>query len=429
MKRKTIKHNLFKKIVFIPFVVIAMWLLGYFLLIIAYCIPTKAMTPHLKESSRIFKEEGTYPYLSGQVNSRLDNYSDALMILTATHNSSESIWKAAINASRYEIKGKNPAEVLVAIDNGEKEFFDVTYARYWHGYLILLKLLLTFFSYNQIRYLIMCAQLSLFICLIVQLTLKNKKLIIPTFLMWMFMSPLATMNSLQYNSVMIILFICMSLILYFVNRWKTNMYLWGILFLFVGIATSYFDLLTYPLVTLGVPLSLWLAFNPSPYFLKNIKNVMFISGFWLIGYAGMWAGKWILGSIVTGNNIIENAFSAILNRTSSVSTSDQQIISFAKVIKRQLLASQHSIFYIVLLLLICSFIYQIIKKRRYPLSYVLVYLIIGIYPFIWYFVLKNHSYIHFWFTYRELSITIYAITVCALNCIPIQKLDTLNRKR
>ena len=38
-------------------------------------------------------------------------------------------------------------------------------------------------------------------------------------------------------------------------------------------------------------------------------------------------------------------------------------------------------------------------------------LLIGLMPFIWYMILKNHSQIHCWFTYRNLSITVYVILV------------------
>ena len=39
------------------------------------------------------------------------------------------------------------------------------------------------------------------------------------------------------------------------------------------------------------------------------------------------------------------------------------------------------------------------------------YIIIAICPLLWYFMATNHSHIHFWFTYRELSITIFSMIV------------------
>ena len=37
------------------------------------------------------------------------------------------------------------------------------------------------------------------------------------------------------------------------------------------------------------------------------------------------------------------------------------------------------------------------------------YLLVMLYPFAWYFFTKNHSFIHNHFTYRELSISIFAL--------------------
>ena len=41
--------------------------------------------------------------------------------------------------------------------------------------------------------------------------------------------------------------------------------------------------------------------------------------------------------------------------------------------------------------------------------HILIFLIISIYPFIWYGIIKNHSYIHIFFTYRNISIFILNI--------------------
>ena len=35
--------------------------------------------------------------------------------------------------------------------------------------------------------------------------------------------------------------------------------------------------------------------------------------------------------------------------------------------------------------------------------------LIALVPFAWYFVLKNHSSVHYWMTYRNLSVTVMAL--------------------
>lgn len=73
-------------------------------------------------------------------------------------------------------------------------------------------------------------------------------------------------------------------------------------FLIIGMLTSFFDFLTYPLFTLGMPLiliSVLGTFSSVQKLCDIVKN----SIFWGIGYGGMWCGKWMVGSILTGDNL------------------------------------------------------------------------------------------------------------------------------
>ena len=57
-----------------------------------------------------------------------------------------------------------------------------------------------------------------------------------------------------------------------------------LLFLALGIATSYFDFLTYPFVTLGVPLALMLVYNSKLRFPKQLFYTIQYSVLWCVGY-------------------------------------------------------------------------------------------------------------------------------------------------
>lgn len=56
---------------------------GYLLLVLVYCIPEKAMDSKMRTSAVVLQQEGVYPQLPNHANSALDNYTDALMLLTA----------------------------------------------------------------------------------------------------------------------------------------------------------------------------------------------------------------------------------------------------------------------------------------------------------------------------------------------------------
>lgn len=84
----------------------------------------------------------------------------------------------------------------------------------------------------------------------------------------------------------------------------------SIFFVVVGAMTSYLDLLTFPLISLGIPLVLWLTLNDSQSIWKNICRIFLLSLSWAIGYVGMWVLKWGIGSIIIGENVVQNALSA-----------------------------------------------------------------------------------------------------------------------
>ena len=214
MSKSLEKKAFWKKLISIPLIVIALALIGYILLVAVYCIPTSKMEVQMKESCDVFGKEGSYISMMSSPNSKLDNFTDALMLLTASHPNTGNVWKDAVCASRLEKGGANTKNTLLYVfkDDGT-DTYSISYARYWHGYLVFLKPLLLFFNYGQIRSLLMFLQLGLFLLVIVQMAEKNKKMVFPTFLVWIFLNPVANMLSLQFNSVITVMFCAMLFIL------------------------------------------------------------------------------------------------------------------------------------------------------------------------------------------------------------------------
>lgn len=59
-------------------------------------------------------------------------------------------------------------------------------------------------------------------------------------------------------------------------------------------ATSYFDFLTYPVASLGMPLIVWLLLHREENARARLARCCSCGLCWAFGYAGMWAGKWAL---------------------------------------------------------------------------------------------------------------------------------------
>ena len=397
--------------------------LGYLLLVLVYCIPTKKMEINLKESAAIFVEEGTYPQkINSYIDSWLDNWTDSLMLLTAVREDSEPAYISAALNSRNLISDKNPCESLIQIyaEKNTDNLKSVKYGRYWHGYLVFLKPLLLFFDYGEIRYINMFVQMLLFAFAAVLLSKKERGLyILPLALSWLFLNPLSTMLSIQFSIVTSIVFSQIIVMLIFEDKYYKKPFLVVMNFFVLGCIVNYFDLLTYPLVALGIPLAYW--FNACE--LKKRSNIISVFGniakycvAWVCGYGGMWIGKWLLGSIVTGENILSDAMNQVAVRTDN--TVAQEEFSFTELMGRLFYASNKLVICFAIFAIVLLVIYGMFKKKiKISLNSFVVCSIIGAMPFVWYAVLGNHSWIHFWFAYRELAIFINALLMLAVGLI------------
>ena len=403
------KNKIVSKIILIPMLLLIFGIVGYMLLAGVYCLPTDRMEKNMQESCDIFYAESNYPKLMEYNNSKLDNYTDGIMLLTAAYPSEETIWDAAVNAERYRTSDTPVETILDVYADGTENGDSTYYARYWHGYLVFLKPLLLLFGYGQIREIMMFSQLGIFAVLLLLLAKKNLKLTIPLFLTWIFLNPVSTMLSLQFNTVWILTLGTMAAILLLDEKNLINdIYGWGILFFTVGAMTSYFDLLTYPLLTLGAPLALWLVTNSAKHFWKNLWNMAHLSVLWGIGYGGMWALKWIIGSMVTGENVIGDAVEQVTYRTSSVV--EETVITFGRLVHELQYSARQYTWIFAMILVAVYFVYRMIRLRKLDITLLVSYFVISVFPVVWYLAMKNHSFGHHWFTYRELAISIYALS-------------------
>ena len=157
--------------------------------------------------------------------------------------------------------------------------------------------------------------------------------------------------------------------------------------------------------------------------LKKRSNIISVFGniakycvAWVCGYGGMWIGKWLLGSIVTGENILSDAMNQVAVRTDN--TVAQEEFSFTELMGRLFYASNKLVICFAIFAIVLLVIYGMFKKKiKISLNSFVVCSIIGAMPFVWYAVLGNHSWIHFWFAYRELAIFINALLMLAVGLI------------
>lgn len=404
---------------------------GYLLLMGAYSIPTGRMEQHLEASANVFLSEGAYPeVILGYKDSRLDNWTDALMLLTAVYEDGSPAYIASLKNTRPIIDGKSTAECLTSIyaDHEQNGIGHYDYKRYWHGYLVLLKPLLYLMRYSSIRYLNMIVQLFLFTWVVAVLSSqKRTKLIFPIFIAWLFMNPVSTILSMQFTAVTVLMLVQLLLFLLLEKRYVDSPFLVVEHFLIAGCMTSYFDLLTFPLVSVGIPLVFWCFLHSRGSVRKNVLFVIGHTAVWGIGYSVMWAGKWVMGSIVLKQNVLMDVVEQAAVRTGSLVR--EQVISYGDIMYSLWDASNIRIIAFGGIVLAGCLCWGMIHKSLYiKAEFIAVCAIVGTFPFVWYAILKNHSYMHMWFCYRELAVTIFAAAMLGMVSIDFNKLEVRWKK-
>ena len=160
--------------------------MGTVLLCLVYMLPMAPIKRHVFEDVKLLQGEGNYTvfwegtfvrmhpnnisietfFLNNRGMAR-DNYTDAIMLGNAAYeDESKSIPEKALCVYRYAKENEMPIDSLqVYLESGRIDS-EISYSRYWHGYLVFLKPLLCFFTYVQIRIINVLLQsvLLVFLC-------------------------------------------------------------------------------------------------------------------------------------------------------------------------------------------------------------------------------------------------------------------------
>ena len=203
-----------------------------------------------------------------------------------------------------------------------------------------------------------------------------------------------------------------------------------------GILCQFFDFWSYPLLTLTIPLLFYVSLTYQPgktTFRERFQDMLFYTISWGIGWVFMWLIKWLIYAMTSASpgNVLEK----ILLR---LSASDGGVkISYLGLILKNFSMMLKATTSVLALLLLFILIYLLFVNKRFdevdapiwPLlmfvthpalcfSGVLflltkrfkstvkygnaIYLFIILAPFIWFAILKNHSFVHAFFVYRLL---------------------------
>lgn len=387
--------------------------IGFVLLVFAYMLPTEPMKAHILESIEVFYTESVYPQVvAGFKSSQLDNETDAIMLLDAIYeNGEENAVQKAAKVPRIYIDGEHSGcRTLVRnIWEGEKTGGIMDYGRYWHGYLIFLKPLLLVFNYAEIRYLNMFLQFFLLGWVVVLFTERGmKKYLLPFFTALMILNPVVIPLSLQFSSIYYILLAALIFLLKRKEWLAEKKERYGFLFLFVGIATAYFDFLTYPPAALVIPLAIALLMEQEKLKEAVIKAVGF-SFCWGVGYAGMWFLKWVFCLLVTKQNIFAEVYGRLTTHIGGNAGDAADKVTVLQSLWKNLSVFARSPYLVLIIAVLACMVIGILKHRNTGSVYEIIpFLLIALIPILWLMLTKGHAKGVYWYASRGLSGSVFA---------------------
>lgn len=367
-------------------------------------IPREAMTDNIRSSAITLHNEGCYPRkLSGYF--QQDNYSDAIILNTAYGIERHDALTDALASRSYWFPDSAPTDYFYNINVRNAKGETGQYARYWHGYTVLLRPLLTFADYSGLRVINYIVLLALSVIILV-LTLRRLPLIYFSALLItliaadIYLLPL----TLHFSSVMYVTFLCI-IFIYTIPTVTRSHRAAMCLFLATGAATSFVDLLSAPLLSWGLPVVIYLGLVKSH---RKTSAVIRLLSCWCAGYAAMWISKWVLVSVFVSPYIFRDAFQAAVIRTV-----DDPLVSSQLHLTWQLHKVRYTIVAAAAAIFLATALYAMYRSRslRQTVRQYAYLAVTAAVPAIWYMAMFTHSIRHLFFARRTACVALFALII------------------
>ena len=412
-------------------VYLIMIILFFSLMVVSYLLPNNRIRENVAESLPVLEQEGNgYSPFYKEAASTMDTHTESLILNIAMNKGmSDNNLKNAVENSFYEDQTQGGLSSLQE-SIAKEEINNHEYSRYWHGIQTILRPLLMFFDYAQIRFIITAVILILLTIVVAMIAKQLKIIYAVAFALTMSFIYIAIVSvSLQYSPILIVTLLGMITVL-LLYKYEKEKYL-GYLFFIIGGFATYFDLLTYPLITLGLPLVLAVLFEnkKEKKLLEQVLNVIKLCVLWAIGYALIFVSKWVIASIILNKDAVSLALEQILFRvngsetypTTRLGALETNIVYFYTPIITKIL---------ITISIIWAILFIIFRKKEIKNYKVIIPLICtAIIPYLWYIVFSGHSQIHSWFTNRIQAITVFAILCAMIETVDIKRIKIGKNKK
>lgn len=409
--------------------------------------PREWIQKNTEESASILKSLGNP---SRVLNTLFDNDTDTLMINNAYSMDPNNTLESALLGRRNYLPEKQQTvyqdmyvesnmqteenyviqdQLIRTVNNNISESFE--YARYWHGYVAFLRPLLIFLNFNEIRALStgLLAFLALIALMLLYKRIKFKYCFV--IILALLCSEYFIMGfTLQGLMTFVISMISTIIICIRFDKIKNI----GLYFFSIGMVTCYFDLLTHPIITLGIPMIIYLLIKQEKgkISLKEaIKIIVKNTLLWGMGWIITNLTKWIIVDILYNRNLIYKSIMQFIFR--SLGTSEENLAWYMGLSNNWNWAFRHTLmFFSTLIFYVIYTLIRNYKNITINVKQAIPYLIISFMPIAWFMVMVNHTWFHFWFTWRNLILFYIGIGIFLLKLfgekVETEKIEKVNEK-
>ena len=331
---------------------------------------------------------------------RMDNFTDALILNQVCTMTTEDLVDGTLLVPRRSC-GLLPFEDLRAIAEGSAEMETIHYGRYWHGSTFLTRYLLVAYDFVSIRLLLYIVTSLLMVWCAVVLWRKGGWQLALAVMFGLAVSYAFMMQfSVQFAMVLILSLAGMIA----VAKGRGEM----MTFFVIGTLTCFFDLLTAPMLTLGLMLVVQAALMHDGGLWSGWWRSLRSALLWAAGYLGTWVTKWIIATLITSENVISDGIANTANRSGIGDFSRWDAV----VANTDLLPWQYIYLSIFVTMVLCAIWFNVKGWHR-----AVQILPIALIPWVWYAFAANHSYWHNWFTFRAQAVSVAAILLALMQMV------------
>lgn len=395
-------------------------------------IPREAIADNMRESAGYLASGDVFPVLvQGVESSRIDRYADAILLNIAWHYDAarplESVMRSAYYYTGTQNENLNLRDAVTDGPNANRQ-----YLRYWHGSLALVRPALTVLNIRQL-YALNAALLALLaVCLLALLRRRGERAAAAGVLAGLIAAAVWFVPlSLEYTWTFLL---TLAVSVFAVLR-SDDLRDPCLLFLLIGMATSFLDFLTTETLTLTLPLLLLLWLRRKDETAQPVQTAWTSALAWGCGYAGMWALKWLLAGAALGENVLPYITESVETRISGAVDDAGQLSMAAQAVWRNLSClfpldwGFAGVLAALALLVGAAYYGYVYRRPGADKKLILTCAAVGLVPFIRYLTLRNHSHIHFFFTYRAQAATMLALVLILAELTERRRADAPKRRK